>query len=436
MSRKNKKKNKRKKKGRAPLNTSRRLQNRNRMGKLRMQHKEFLCDVFGDAEYHQGINPGLSVCFPWLSTIAAGFEMYNWHHLTFEFVPSVSATKPGLIALCPDFDPDDEDDPMVRRDFYQFEKTVRDSVWKGVTLRLTQKDLQKRKNLFVRMGSEQELRLSDALQLFVITSGVGDQTALGELWVSYDITLEVPQIASDISMPQQTLYKTSDYAPGFATTYPWLVDNGTDAHKVTYQGSRAATVYPDTANGTKYYFPEPGYYTLDVSVLADQLSAVPWDAMTLTGGELLQAEGQQGSGFFEQVLGFLVDKTASETNPAFIEWAGPTAEALIDIGVWVADTALPVLTNFFGHFFEAGIPFIMEDGKMKLIEKEEEEEGEVSKTVRKRLRNRKKKNRRFGTSKDGVTFFCAYNSKFAKSWQKRNCKAQLKRNHGRGHRLR
>lgn len=448
MSNKNKRKRKQKQKGkqkrRAPLNTSRQIRNRNKMGQLVMKHREFLMDISGDSEESIEINPGLAAVFPWLSTIATGFEQYNWNFLKFQFVPTVSATKPGLIALCPDFDPDDNDDPMVKRDFYQFAKTTRDSVWKGVNLHLGKRDLQKRKNLYVRLGVEEQERFTDALHLWVITSGVGDQSTVGELWVEYEVILQTPQISSDVSMPQQTVFKTSDYEPGFATTYPWLADNGTSGHKVSTQGSRAATVYPDTINGTKYYFPEPGYYTLDVSVLAEQLNAVPWDAMTLTGGELLQAEGQQGSGFFEQVLGFLVDNTASETNPAFVEWVGPTADALVDIGVWVADTALPVLTNFFGHFFEAGIPFIVEKdengaGRMKFEkitenESDEEEEEEERTPTESGKRRKRRTYKNFTTTikrngkKEVISMFCAYNSAFAEKWKLGNARKLHLRN--------
>lgn len=416
---------------------SKRNKVKNKLHNLRLQHREYIADVFGDKKTVTGINPGVSTSFPWLSTIAAAFEQYNWHHLKFDFVATVPTIQPGIIALCPDLDPDDIEEPYSKRDIYQFENSVSESVWAGVQLHMSQKDLQRRKNLFIRAGDvELERRLTDAMNLWVVTSGCETTDVVGELWVEYDITLKTPQVGSDLSLPQQTVYKTTDYAPGGAVAYSPYYSDGTDTNLVTQAKTRTANAYPDTVGGRKFYFPEPGYYTFESSVQGSGINVINPSDFSYEGCTLLQAEGYQNATFFEQILGVLVGEEASESAPAVIEWLnGPTATAIIDIATWAAETALPVMTNFFGHFFEAGIPiFLNEEGEYQVQEGWEAEilssenlNGPNKERAVASCKLKRAKNRKYGSGEDVVTSFCYYNAEFAEKWQFRNLQKQRKR---------
>jgi len=65
-------------------------------GGVRIQHREFIKDIFSGpvstfSNQSFVVNPGVASVFPFLAQIAANYEMYRFHGLTFEFV---SATSP------------------------------------------------------------------------------------------------------------------------------------------------------------------------------------------------------------------------------------------------------------------------------------------------------------------------------------------------------
>lgn len=188
----------------APLASGNTIRIDNPLRTTSLVHSEYVCDVTysGDGIAKTlFINPGNVGSFPWLSGMAQLFETYAFRGLKAYFIPLVSASVDGSVALCPDYDPDDVNTNLSKAQILQFEDTVRGSVWNDTVMTCTKRNLNKGCKLYVRHGSEEtdEKKLYDTCQLHVFLSGLPTEyvdSVVGEIWIGYDITLETPQIGS------------------------------------------------------------------------------------------------------------------------------------------------------------------------------------------------------------------------------------------------
>jgi len=76
-----------------------------------VSHREYLGDITGTAGFNNlvyPLNPGVSKTFPWLSTIAAGYQQYKFHGVVFEFrslvTDFVTGGAPGVIVMTTNYD--------------------------------------------------------------------------------------------------------------------------------------------------------------------------------------------------------------------------------------------------------------------------------------------------------------------------------------------
>ena len=160
---------------------------------VRVRHREFLQDISvtasTDARWQIAINPGLS--FPWLSGIARNFEKYRFHRLSFEYVTATATATTGAIALAPEYDPDDVDYGLSKRQLYMFDGVVRGPLWNSLKL-----DFRcPRREFFMREHTLEDasLKWHDPGQLIVDVSDPSVSGVVGELWVEYDVTLRIPE---------------------------------------------------------------------------------------------------------------------------------------------------------------------------------------------------------------------------------------------------
>jgi hypothetical protein len=79
-----------------------------------ISHREYLGDIQGDTPFinrDYPLNPGMAQTFPWLSTIAAGYQQYRFHGIVFEFRPLVTdfitSGSPGVVVMTTNYNPDD-----------------------------------------------------------------------------------------------------------------------------------------------------------------------------------------------------------------------------------------------------------------------------------------------------------------------------------------
>lgn len=79
-----------------------------------ISHREYLGDVNGGTAFTNRVyplNPGSELTFPWLSSIATGYQQYRFHGLIFEFRPLitdfVASGAPGVVVMTTNYNPDD-----------------------------------------------------------------------------------------------------------------------------------------------------------------------------------------------------------------------------------------------------------------------------------------------------------------------------------------
>lgn len=172
---------------------------------VRYRHEEYLGDVTSSADWELTqfhVNPGLQESFPWLSTIAGNFQKYRMNGLVFY----LKSTSSSAIANTSDlglgtvlgafqynvYDPA----PSSKVEFLALSgsgsgKPSDDHIY---PMECDPSKIQF-KNLLVRSkGQVDDLAKYDHATLNLATVGFPGVYSLGELWVSYDVTLIAPRV--------------------------------------------------------------------------------------------------------------------------------------------------------------------------------------------------------------------------------------------------
>lgn len=181
-------------------------------GGVRIRHREFITDIAGSSAFAltaSAINPGLPPStgglFPWLSTVASNFEQYRFNGLVLEFRTtsgtSVGATNTSLGTVMmatlynstlPDFDNKQE---MLNYE-YSCSGVPSNNLLHAVECKRSENVLS---NLYVRTSgvpSTADIRLYDLGRFQIAAQGMQAANAIGQLWVSYDITLFKPKLGA------------------------------------------------------------------------------------------------------------------------------------------------------------------------------------------------------------------------------------------------
>ena len=182
-------------------------------GAVRIRHREYLGDILAATAFDIQtfeLNPGLSASFPWLSQIAANYESYRFNGLVFEYNSSSgdalnsTNTALGMLLMCnqcnPDAPPFTSKQQMEVYEGCVSAKPSRDAVL-GVECVAGSTPLEKRyiRHAAVPAGSDE--RFYDVGEFNVAVVGCqGSGFPIGELWVSYDITLMQPVLPDILSL--------------------------------------------------------------------------------------------------------------------------------------------------------------------------------------------------------------------------------------------
>lgn len=172
---------------------------------IRYCHEEYLGDVTSSQlwEITQfAVNPGLSDTFPWLSTIASSFQKYRIDGLVF-YLRSTSSvaisntTDLGLGTVLGAFQYNLYDPmPASKVDMLALSGSLSG---KPSEDHIYPMECMTSKNVFATRlirskGVSDDLAKYDAAKFCLATTGFPGEYALGELWVSYDITLMAPRV--------------------------------------------------------------------------------------------------------------------------------------------------------------------------------------------------------------------------------------------------
>jgi hypothetical protein len=175
---------------------------------VRVAHREYIGDIIGTTAFANNVqlslNPGVSATFPWLSQLATNFEQYKLHGCAFEYKTtsgtSIGSTNTALGTVIMATQYDVYDTPFTTKqqmENYQFGSSCVpfENMVHPIECKPSQTTVDK---LYIRSGSiSGDQRLYDLGLFQLATAGMqSGVTTIGELWVTYDVTLMKPKISS------------------------------------------------------------------------------------------------------------------------------------------------------------------------------------------------------------------------------------------------
>jgi hypothetical protein len=173
-------------------------------GDLMVTNREFITQVPPtDTISAININAGLNTAFPWLSTLAQAFEMYQIRRLDVCFLTSSPSLAPGVFAMSPEFNVLSPL-PTTLQEFYQNKYATRVALWQNGKMRIKEPDFNFRKYFLRPAGPlpSSDLKTFDPMLLLYTTFGSSeDLNSVGEIWFEYDVVLINQQAATNITMP-------------------------------------------------------------------------------------------------------------------------------------------------------------------------------------------------------------------------------------------
>jgi hypothetical protein len=234
---------------------------------MRICHREYVADQFSSIPFTNisyQINPGNKKLFPWLSTIAGSFETYEFHGLVVMYKPlsgtAISSTNPaqGSVIYSTNYDvlnPSFQSKQEAEAYQYTTSCVPYNSMIHPIECKVSQTPLPHKyitdKQDYHELSSDDDPRLHyhGAFQSMV----VGQQStsaSLGEMWVSYDVSLFTPKI------PQQ------DSNAG--SMYVGVITNASNRYIESYRmepHNPAVTIKRNSTNNKDYWnITQPGNY--------------------------------------------------------------------------------------------------------------------------------------------------------------------------------
>jgi len=201
-------------------------------GGTRVRHREYIADInssttFTNTSYP--INVGNSDVFPWLSAIAQNYEQYTINGMVFEFI-STSAnalnntnTALGTVIMSTQYNslaPPFINKQQMENNIYTVSCKPSESVMHPIECEIGQTP---NNPLYVYAGLSPptgDIRLYNLGNFQLATVGSQAVANIGELHVSYDITLYKPQLSSGLALEAETAWYNFGYngVPGVITT--------------------------------------------------------------------------------------------------------------------------------------------------------------------------------------------------------------------------
>lgn len=181
-------------------------------GGIRVQRCEFLGNVLGSIDFTNvvyNINPTDSVTFPWLSRIASNFEQYKPHGIVFEYRTMSSDTQIGSTVSLGQVIMATEYNSLANKFVTPVE--MLNSQWaESLKPSLSQMhfiecagSMTPNLPLYCRDQNDVaggDVRLYDLAKFQLATQGMtatGDGQIIGQLWISYDMSLLKPVITDE-----------------------------------------------------------------------------------------------------------------------------------------------------------------------------------------------------------------------------------------------
>ena len=226
-----------------------------------VSHSEFLADLTavdpGFEVTSYSINPAQSATFPWLSSLARNFDQYRIKSLLVRFESAAPATENGRVFMAFDYDPQDPV-PASKGEFMSYRGATSDAVWTSGSVSFNGPRLGKA--FYTRAGQVVgDVRLFDAANLLVSTSGVANGLLCGELYIDYTMELVNPQGSSACAAETYAAALFSSALPGgISAVLAFCTSSNPAFAEILNQsdfaihtiGNYVVTIYNDVATGS------------------------------------------------------------------------------------------------------------------------------------------------------------------------------------------
>lgn len=168
-------------------------------------HREFIGDISGTTAFTNNafdINPANTTLFPWLSTIAGGYQQYRFHGLVFEFRPLitdfVTSGAPGVVVFATNYnagEPDFQNKVQMENSEYAVSVKPTINLMHAIECDPQETTLSR---LYVGVPpAGADPRMYNLGKTQFATQGNPNQL-LGELWVSYAVEFLKPKLSEEV----------------------------------------------------------------------------------------------------------------------------------------------------------------------------------------------------------------------------------------------
>lgn len=175
-------------------------------------HRELVSSVNGSIAFTATkfpLNPGVATTFPWLSTQANLWDQYRFRRLRFEYITRTATTTVGSVLLVPDYDPTDIA-PTSEAIASAHSDTVEDACYKNLTCVLDPRAMNPfggtlAGRRYVRSFNQAgDISTFDSGNFYFCTVEQTGASAIGKLWVEYEVELFKPQLGNTTVAPSLT----------------------------------------------------------------------------------------------------------------------------------------------------------------------------------------------------------------------------------------
>jgi hypothetical protein len=172
-------------------------------GNIVVANREYIGEIYSAVDYttiSYDINPGLATTFPWLAVLAENYQRYDIRGLCFEFNSTagyLTATQAqGVVVMSTQYDPN-APSFVNRREMEAYVYTTSGIVTES-QIHCVECDPRDRplEDMYIRSGNTSDnLRFDDLGRFTLAVEGCPEEDVLlGELWVTYDVVLQMPRI--------------------------------------------------------------------------------------------------------------------------------------------------------------------------------------------------------------------------------------------------
>lgn len=298
---------------------------------MRLRHREYVKDILSGPTAGtfsiEGlpINPAMSETFPFLANLASNFEEYKFHGLVFEFVSSTSPYNAnaamGTLILSMEYNAAASaftSKPQMENSAFAVSSRFDTSMLYGVECATNANNA-----YYTRTGSSATpINLTDVGTMYIASQPASSfpiNSTLGELWVTYDVELSRPRIATE----QHGLYSAvvATGVAGSQTLVPTTVYEATGALigvVATYEAGPQWTNFsvPNAILGHTYLVTYVGSSTANFTT-SGTLAVVTGFSFSNAEGLDAPNGGQLGQHAFQttaKVLSFGIKATSADSH--------------------------------------------------------------------------------------------------------------------------